>query len=264
MGPIGCGKSHLLRAVAPTLPRAVYVDQVRPLRVSLLALAQALHARQALRLSDGETPPLPWPECARRLGRLTIPELTAVLAASLHDRQYVLLLDQLEGVTPAMLPALDRLLAEALVLGATRQLTRSCQKLWWAFERIDLPPLSREEARALLWSLADRAQIADPALFEARILAQAGGNPHAVVEMVKQVAGTPAVSRQAIRALQHGAGVRYLDLTPILLLVGAGVVAARFVALGLDDRDLYIIAGSLGALFFVVRYLLLRSPGART
>ena len=44
----------------------------------------------------------------------------------------------------------------------------------------------------------------------------------------------------------------------LLLLVGAGLVAARFVALGLDDRDLYILAGSLGALFFVVRYLLTR------
>ena len=76
--------------------------------------------------------------------------------------------------------------------------------------------------------------------------------------MARQVAGEGPVALEAIRALQHGAGLRYLDLTPLLLLVAAGLVAARFVALGLDDRDLYILAGTLGALFFVVRVLLTR------
>jgi hypothetical protein len=103
-----------------------------------------------------------------------------------------------------------------------------------------------------------------PRWFEAKVLAQAAGNPYAVVELVKQVSGTPAVSRQAIRDLHHGAGVRYFDLTPAVLLVGAGIIATRFVALGLENRDLYIIAGSLGALLVVARYFLFRgSRGSR-
>jgi hypothetical protein len=258
VGPVGIGKSHLLRALHARLPEALYVDAVRPLRVTLLALCQTLHARQQLVLADGAAPPAAWPYCARRLGRFNIRELTDVVVAGLHDRAMVLILDQLEGVTPSMLAPLERLLAEALVLGATSRLTPSCQKLWWAFEAIDLPPLARDEVRQLLWSVAVREQITDPAMFEAKVMAQAAGNPYAVVELVKQVAGTPAVGRQAIRDLHHGAGVRYFDLTPVVLLVGAVILATRFVALGLDDRDLYIIAGSLGALFVVARYLLFR------
>ena len=50
------------------------------------------------------------------------------------------------------------------------------------------------------------------------------------------------VALEAIRALQHGAGFRYLDLTPVLLLVAAGLVAARFVALGHNT-----IRGAAGA-----------------
>ena len=79
--------------------------------------------------------------------------------------------------------------------------------------------------------------------------------------MARQVPSEGPVDVQTIRALQHGAGLRYLDLTPVLLLVAAGLVAARFVALGLDNRDLYILAGTLGALFFVVRVLLTRRSG---
>ena len=253
VGKVGLGKSHLLRVLTRELPRSIYLDQVRPLRVSLLDLCQALHARGHLALTDA-----PWPDALKKLQRLNIRELTDVVAQSLHDRGYVLILDQLEGLTPTTAPTMERLLAEALVLGATSQLKPTLQKVWWAFDRIDLAPLTRDEARELLWALADPEQIADRAMFEAKVLAQADGNPYALVEMVRQVAGVRQVGLQAIRDLHHGAGVRYLDITPVLLLLGAVIVATRFVALGLNDPDLYIIAGSLGALFFVARYFLYR------
>jgi AAA ATPase domain len=258
VGPIGAGKTHLLRAVAAELPEAVYVPHVQPLRLSLLGLGESLHARGQLVLAAGATVPEAWPECARLLGRVTVRELTAVLVASLRARPTVLILDQLDAATPAMAPVIEACLEAAVVLGATRDCRPGLQKLWWAFERLDLPPLARDDAKTLLWTLVDRDRIPDAPLFEATVLEQAAGNPHAIVDMARQVSGEGPVALEAIRALQHGAGLRYLDLTPMLLLVAAGLVATRFVALGLDDRDLYILAGTLGALFFVVRVLLMR------
>jgi hypothetical protein len=192
---------------------------------------------------------------------MTVRELSAVVVASLRARSTVLVLDSLEAATPTMAPILEACLDAAVVLGATRDCRPGLRKLWWAFERLDLPPLARDDAKALLWSIVDRARIPDPALFEATVLEQAAGNPHAIVEMARQVPAEGPVALEAIRALQHGAGFRYVDLTPVLLLVAAGLVAARFVALGLGDRDLYILAGSTGALFFVVRVLLTRRAG---
>jgi hypothetical protein len=258
VGPVGIGKSQLLRALHARVPGAIYLDTLRPIRLALLTLCQALHGRQVLVLPGGAAAPAAWADCARALARLSVRELTDALVASLHDHGMVLILDQLEGVTPSMVGLYERLGAEALVLGATSRLTPSCHKLWWAFEPLEVPPLEREAVRQLLWALAPRAHIADPDMFEAKVMEQASGNPLAVVELVKQVAGTRTVSRQAIRDLHHGAGVRYFDLTPVVLLAGAGLIAARFVALGLEDRDLYIIAGSLGALFVVARSLLFR------
>jgi hypothetical protein len=258
VGKIGAGKTHLLRAVAAELPEAVYVPHLQPLRLSLLGLSEILHAHGRLVLAAGAATPPCWPECARLLGRVTVRELTAIIVASLRAHPTVLILDQLEAATPAMAPVLEACLDAAVVLGATRECRPGLQKLWWAFERLDLPPLTREEAKALLWASVDRARIPDVALFEAIVLEQAAGNPHAIVEMARQVAGEEPVALEAIRALQHGAGLRYLDLTPVLLLIAAGLVATRFVALGLDDRDLYILAGTLGALFFAVRVLLAR------
>jgi energy-coupling factor transporter ATP-binding protein EcfA2 len=261
VGPIGAGKTHLLRAVAAEVPEAVYVPHVQPLRLCLLGLAERLHARGQLVLATGDAAPETWPECARLLNRVTVRELTAVVVASLRARPTVLILDSLEAATPTMAPVLEACLEAAVVLGATRDCRPGLQKLWWAFERLDLPPLARDNAKALLWSVVDRARLPDAALFEATVLEQAAGNPHAIVEMARQVPADGPVDIQTIRALQHGAGLRFLDLTPALLLVAAGLVAARFVALGLDNRDLYILAGTLGALFFVVRVLLTRRSG---
>ena len=261
VGPIGAGKTHLLRTIAAECPEAVYVPHVQPLRLCLLGLAERLHTRGQLVLVEGAAAPETWPECARFLNRVTVRELTAVVVTSLRARPTVLILDALEAATPAMAPVLEACLEAATVLGATRDCRPGLQKLWWAFERLDLPPLAREEAKALLWTVVDRARIPDPALFEATVLEQAAGNPHAIVEMARQIPSEGPVDAQTIRALQHGAGLRTLDLTPLLLLIAAGLVAARFVALGLDNRDLYILAGTLGALFFVVRVLLTRKAG---
>ena len=258
VGPIGIGKSHLLRVVAGALPRALRVDHVRPLRMSLLALCQTLHAAGDLTVPGLDVATLAWPDCARKLARLNVRELTDAGRRVSTGGSTSWSWTSSRARRPRW-PRRWSACSRRRWSSARRASSGpGLQKLWWAFEAVDLPPLARDEARRLLWSVAEPHEVADPTMFEAKVLAQAGGNPHAIVEMARQVAGAPRGGLQAIRDLWHGAGVRYLDLTPLLLLVGAGLVAARFIALGLDDRDLYILAGSLGALFFVVRYLLTR------
>jgi hypothetical protein len=198
-----------------------------------------------------------WEDMTRKLTRLRINELSEIVTKSMRDRDYVLILDHLEAVTPTMLSHLDALMGVALVIGAADELKDSARRLWWTFERIEVPPLSREQARELLWQVADRNKIENPQLFETRVLQQAGGNPLAIITMATK-ARTAELSAQEIRGLQHGAGIRYVPLTPILLLVGASIVAARFLALGLDDRDLYILAGFGYAFFSFLRYFIYR------
>src|SRR5262245_5099344 len=89
VGPIGAGKTCLLRAVAAEISEAVYVPHVQPIRLSLLGLAESLHDRSQLALANGAAPPEAWTECARLLGRMTVRELTAVVVTSLRARPTV-------------------------------------------------------------------------------------------------------------------------------------------------------------------------------
>lgn len=78
------------------------------------------------------------------------------------------------------------------------------------------------------------------------------------------VQGRPA--QRSIKALKGlgipvevalGAGAaaepRYLDMTPMIVVLAALIMGVRYMALGMHDRMLYVLAGLGYALFFVVR-----------
>jgi hypothetical protein len=46
---------------------------------------------------------------------------------------------------------------------------------------------------------------------------------------------------------------RYIDMTPVILVVAAVAMAVRYVSLGLDDQSLYILAGIAFALMYGLR-----------
>jgi hypothetical protein len=287
VGPVGIGKSHILRHLAtemtldasfaklresgpPTATgfalsgrrsivgrRALYLEHISPLKPALMELARKLHADGNLDVEGIEARYMEWEDVRKKLASLRVHQLANLVATAMKDQAYVLLLDHLERVTPTMLPHLESLMHVALVIGATDERKAATRRLWWSFEHIEVPPLPREQARQLLWQVADRSKIEHPQLFETQVLQQARGNPLAIVTMAGK-ARTAALSVGEIRDLQHGAGTRYVSLTPLLLLLGALIVAARFVALGLNDRDLYVLAGLGYAFFFLLRYFIYR------
>ena len=60
------------------------------------------------------------------------------------------------------------------------------------------------------------------------------------------------------RSLHHTGARPQLDLTPALLLPTLLLLAARFLARGIGDRELYILAGIGAALGMALRFFLFR------
>lgn len=292
VGPLGIGKSHLLHHFATTLeqgsteareqgswgaegpgstgesspspqhpgtpaPQHIYLEHVSPIKPALLGLAEQLHADGVLEVEGIEATYLAWDDVRKKLTPLRVNQLAELVIGCMKHQDYVLVLDHLERVTPTMLPHLNALLDVAVIVAAADELKSSAQRLWWSFDRIEVPPLTNQQARDLLWQVADPDRIAEPQFFETRVLQQAGGNPLAILTMAAK-SHMSDLSAREIRGLHHGAGIDYVPLTPLLMIIGALIVAARFVALGLNDRDLYVLAGLGYAFFFVMRYFIYR------
>ena len=259
VGPVGIGKSALLRAAVENLGTVFVVPRILPLKPALLSVAHQLHTQGRLDLPDTDSQYLDWSEVQSQLTGPSAVELLERLIPLLAGQ--LLLVDDFDGITPTLARLLDPLFEATLIVGAltTVEMSPGLQRFFWHFRFLLLDPLSREEAREVLWTQTDRAALPDPHIFEQHALDEAGGNPLAIQELARQALRGPLRNPADIRQLHHEAGIHYIDLTPMLLIVGACAVVARFLALGLNDIGAYILAGSVGAFFLVGRYFIYRA-----
>jgi hypothetical protein len=72
-----------------------------------------------------------------------------------------------------------------------------------------------------------------------------------------RLAGTGRTALERLGAeveeLRLEAERRYIDMTPAIFVLAAVAMAIRYISLGLDDQDLYILAGILFALMYGLR-----------
>ena len=260
-GPVGIGKSHLLRIIAKDIKNVIYIERVQPIKQALLSIAEALHKDGRLKIEGVVAEYLEWQDLRSKVTALSPAELLSCVLEGLEGQSHILALDHLESIMPSSAFIISSLMDKALVLGASHDLkdNDNLSRIWWAFDVIELKALSREESLELLWSFADKDRVQDKVLFENKILNYSAGNPLAIIEMAKKTKEIEFDSPETIRNLHHDAGLKYFDLTPVLLVLGALIVAARFIALGLNDVDTYIMAGSAGAFFIILRYYIYRS-----
>jgi len=267
MGDMGTGKTHLLKYATKDIRKVIYIEHIHPLKTALLEISFQLHKTGKLAMEGVHAEYLEWRDLKRKVTRLPIAELLACILDGLNSQNFLLVLDHLEGLTPSMAFTISCLMDKCLILGATNNLKKAghLSKIWWRFEHLQIENLGKEEARTLLWLYADKEKVKDEAMFENKVLTYSCGNPLAIVEMARRTQAEKFDVPQKIRDLRHDAGIRYFDLSPGLLIVGAVIVAARFISLGLNDVDGYILAGVSGAFFISLRFFIYKSMrGAQT
>ncbi len=259
LGDIGIGKTVLLRQVAKEIDKAIYIDSISPLKSAVLELSSTLHQRGELQIEGVQAEYLPWEDIEKKLARQTIRTLLGLITQNLSGKGYVLCLDALENATPTMAQHIGALMEHVTVVGAMNHKKSALKKLWWGFETLEIPPLTRTQSQELLWTLIDKTTLIDAALFERTVLNQANGNPLVITQLTEQAQKESDLTVEQIRGLNHEGGSRFIDITPLFFIVGMVAVAARFFALGTNSTELYILAGVFGGVFMGLRYFVYRA-----
>lgn len=271
-GKMGCGKSAVLREVYEyfceigKVPILMSV-QSTPLKSLLLDLGRQLHERyMALKLpgfEEGIVENLEWKQLNRRFTRMNAREQTGCVLDSVQNKGYVIILDQLEKVTPTGQAFIETLLGRACIVGATCDQKSGGQlaRMWWRFKKIEINNLGKKEAMELIDKLVEENKVlaSDMKMFKREVYKKSQGNPMAIIDIINAGSLERYVSQRQIREMEHhDAGKREFDLTPFVLFIGVIAVGARFVALGMNNVDLYILAGIAGGSFMFLRYFLYR------
>jgi hypothetical protein len=182
---------------------------------------------------------------------LTIDGLKAAIASFFQRETAFLVIDDAHGLpTPfrAWLKLLKRQGVPMLLLASNPP--RS--DVFLNLPRIELKPLPEYAIRELMEQAAlERGMnLANHQL--ARLQERAGGNPMLAIRAIdEEYLGLD---------IEAGDHKRYLDITPLILLLGTGFFVMRFVALGANNPTLYVMTGAVGALFLGISRVLYGLP----
>ncbi len=182
--------------------------------------------------------------------RLTIQELEVELAYHLQHNTVMLIIDDAHKCNINFRRWLkDQIQRKPILLLATNPPKTD---VFINLSRIELRPLPEYAIREIMEQAALGRKMNLTMNDLARLQEKVGGNP-----MFAQL-----VVEQEYIGVDTEAGDHklYFDMTPLILLVGVGFTIVRFLAVGGNNPALYMLAGSCGALFGGVSYLLRSIP----
>ena len=203
-----------------------------------------------------------WPSIRRHVNRLSIRDLSGAIIPALYayPGRVLIAVDDMTSLTPTQQAFWLAVFEHAQVVTCASDRKHGLRKLWWKMKAIAVPALDPEAAKAIVRQTIAREGllIESPGLYIGHVVKQAGGNPQAILDMLHESSKERRVDKRQIRAMAHQAGVRYLDFTPVMVVGGALIVGARYLAIGLGDTALYVMAGMGAALFFALRFMMPR------
>jgi hypothetical protein len=217
-----------------------------------------------------QVPPrsIEWSEIRRHINRLSIRDLTSAIIPAIYafDGCVIIAVDDMTRLTPTQQAFWLSVFEHAQVVTCASERKSGLRKLWWKMKVIKVPALAPEASREIVREYIARqgVMIEAPDLYVGHVVKQAGGNPQAIADMVDESSKERIVDKRQIREMRHQAGVRYMDFTPAMIVSGALIVGTRYVAIGLGDTALYIMAGLGAALFLSLRMFMFKgSSGGR-
>jgi hypothetical protein len=265
LGFEGYGKSHLLRHLsldgfAHPCDVLIHFSTPGPAKDFLLNLVEELHRQGDL--AEG----VEVEEFEKALGKLKVRELFRLVRDALarSRKRYLLLIDDIDQITPMQKPMLQELLElrNVQVIATAKTERPRYASLWHHFFPVELRPLSREASDKLVEEfisgrgipVADEKKNLE--VLKERLYRLSRGNPRDLFALLRRIEVQGYVDREYLQK-ELGAGLEepIIDMTWFIVATAAIIMAARYLGLGLHDRGLYILAGISYAAMILVRWL---------
>ncbi len=195
---------------------------------------------------------------SKRYRRLSLPGWVGLILGSVNAYEWTLIIDDVSNLTAVTSNLLRQLLTRFVVITAADRVRPAHEPLFWRFDRVQVGPLGPEATRRLIRQTAAGATVEDERLLETRLMHHSRGNPRAVVEFLARLRREPTITAAVVRELNPPAVGPPGDLTPLVVVPVLALIALRFVARGMGDLELYVLAGVASAAAMLVRFLAFR------
>jgi len=276
-GRAGIGKSAFLRHLYeqhPTTDKPTLWVPAGTAKHVLIAMCEQLHDSVGLAVPASLLGPqvkaraqrqggLPWKDLARPLRRLAVADTAEIIIAALRKRPTLVFLETME-VAPQQAELFGQIIEAAQVVAAMDDKNRRTRidRLVWRFPvTVELKPLPLEDCQRIAegWLDQNPVRFSDQrtqARFLRHVAQDSGGVPAAIRGMLEAAAKEPEITPAMARGFSHEAGIRYVDMTPLVILLIVAAMAMRYISRGFGLQEMLVVSGVATALFTGFRFFL--------
>jgi len=269
VGPKGVGKSHLMREAVSVLSGArplitqagplekttrqtILLLRCAPLGDLLRELLEKLHRLGGLALAESRA--LSWDAVRKMLAGRGSVALQELALLSLETDRYLLVLDDLDRMTPAYQDLVEGMLSRAVLCAAVTHLRDAVhfRTIWSSFTRLDLAPLPEPAAEELARRLIERYGVSrnSSELFLREVVRSGAGNPHRIRSLSWHGSRERPLLPSDIRAFRREHGADLFNMGPVYIFAASVFTLYKIFSIGLDNRESYIYFSAMGFLVY--------------
>jgi len=276
-GTVGIGKSAVLRKALELVGSKIgevielhdhqakgqFVEMAR--QMLSLGLISAQELDLPVQFHDMAPAAIEWKEIRNRVNRMSMRDLTQTVIPALarSESKPVIAVDDLTSLTPTQMAFWLAIFDHAQVIGCASEKKPRVKKLWWKMKEITIKPLPPEVVKDMVKRYVTNKGILieSPDQYISHVVKQSGGIPQAIFDMLEESSKERIIDKRKVREMRHDAGVKYLDFTPMVMILGALIVSMRYIGMGTGDKTLYIMGGMGAALFLTFRFFVFKGVG---
>lgn len=254
LGPIGIGKTHLLENLPLETEKILYLEDCYDIKSSLIQCLLLLYNNDKEKLKNELKKHYPPNETFHHLQRNSIAYLTKMIIKLTIQYQYILLIDNLDQLTPKAVKTLEQLKDHFIIITAARSIPINKSSFLWNFRIIHVEPLSKNESLEFIIYQAKQLKIRIGPTFQNQLYQRSLGNPRILLELLQQYQRVDLKDNHTVETLSHHAPRKEYDLSVLLMLVLTTLAALRYVANETGNPKLKIIGSIALVVLIASRY----------
>lgn len=181
VGPVGVGKTHILNAVKFKKP-VLELDDLKDYKKSLISILLYLFGGDKEQVAEMIFTKADSDSMHNKMSKESVQSLSELLLSVTGDHEDYLRIGDIDDITPTVSKSLEILKKNFTILTTCRQIKMTSFFIW-AFERIEIKPLSRIESLRLFHRLADNLDFESVEHARNKVYDTSEGNPKMIVEL---------------------------------------------------------------------------------
>jgi hypothetical protein len=250
----GVGKSHILEHLKLN-KKILKLDDTENIRTSLVFLLLFLYKNDKEAIKELLYSDLPLDSIKIKLNRLSVRSLCDEIKKVVEVKEYVLLIDSVDRITPKAVKTLEELKDTFTIITSAREIPLNKNSFLWNFEIIKVKPLERRFSLDLINRLSYDLDIEDYELFRNHVHEQTNGNPRAIYEIIERYRKEPVITSDVVRDIRHYGSMKEIDMSLLVIIFLASLAVLRYVSREVDNDSFRFIGGASLIALIIFRYL---------